>query len=62
MTFYWWLGDGGWLLAIGVLARSIAAALLRRTRQGPVIVAAIVVRAVAIQIRDVGPLWRRRSS
>ena len=56
MTFYWWLGDGGWLLAIGVTGSLIAAALMRRTRQGPVIVAAIVVSAVAIQIRDVGPL------
>jgi hypothetical protein len=56
VTFYWWLGDGGWLLAIGVAAALIAAALLRRSRPGPAIVAAIVVTAVAFQIRDVGPL------
>jgi hypothetical protein len=56
MTFYWWLGDGGWLLAIGVAASLIAAALARGTRQGPVVVTAIVVSAVAIQFRDVGPL------
>jgi hypothetical protein len=56
VTFYWWLGDGGWLLAIGVAAALIAAALLRRSRPGPTIVAVIVVAAVAVQIRDVGPL------
>jgi hypothetical protein len=56
VTFYWWLGDGGWPLAIGVAAALIAAALLRRSRPGPTIVAAIVVTAVAIQIWDVGPL------
>jgi hypothetical protein len=56
VTFYWWLGDGGWLLAIGVAAALIAAALLRRSQLGPTLVAAIVVTAVAFQIRDVGPL------
>jgi len=56
MTFYWWLGDGGWLLAAALAALLVAAASLRRRPYGPMVVAAVVVCALALQISDVAPL------
>jgi hypothetical protein len=56
MTFYWWLGDGSWLLALSVVAALVAAARLRRRRSGPAVVAAIVACAAALQIADIAPV------
>jgi hypothetical protein len=56
MTFYWWLGDGGWLLAAALVALLVSAASLRRRPYGPMVVAAVVVCAVALQVSDVAPL------